>query len=364
MKRAWAIVLALVMMAGLLAGCGGQKPPAAALTTPPPASGEPAAPVENTGEVYKWSLGTIYTDPATSTVYNAFGEWIEKFVELTNEKTNGQVQITPYYNSVLGSATELYEQTRRNEIQIFCSQPMSTIDSRFGMMSIPGIFSDYGMVKDLFTAPDSELFKLMAGVVADTGLTMLANNTSVFRVFYNSKKEVRLPSDLKNLTVRIYEDTICSEYWGGLCAAVVIPYSEMFMSIQTGVVDGAEHTMSAGVSQLYEVTKYCSDLNWQWTWGGPIIVNSEAMNALPEDLQAAVTEAAIEACAYYDELWAEYNAACEDEMDDVGISYYRLTDDERAEWIEYARSLDTKLSGIVGNDFYNQAIAIINDYKG
>jgi TRAP-type C4-dicarboxylate transport system substrate-binding protein len=138
----------------------------------------------------------------------------------------------------------------------------------------------------------------------------------------------------------------------------------MFMALQTGVVDGAEHTMSAGVSSLYEVTSYCSDINWQWTWGGPIIVNTDAFNQLPADLQAAVREAAVEACVFYDDLWADYNIACEEGMEGVGISYYNLIDDERQARTDYARSLDEKLAGIVGQSFYDQAIGIINAYNG
>lgn len=360
MKKTIALILALLMVFSLF-GCGGKTEEPAAQA--PAASDNSASAPADDGKVYEWNLGTIYADPATSNVYNAFGEWIAKFVELTAEKTGGRVKITPYYNSVLGGATELYEQARRNEIQVFCSQPMSTIDPRFGMTSIPGLFADYAMVKDLFTDPESDFFKLMAGVVEETGLTMLANNTAVFRVFYNAKKEIKTPADISDLTVRIYEDTICNEYWKGLCSAVVIPYSEMFMSIQTGVVDGAEHTMSAGISSLYEVCSYCSDLNWQWTWGGPIIVNTDAFNELPADLQDAVREAAIEACAFYDDLWEGYNAECEAGMADVGISYYKLTDEERAEWTAYARSLDDKLVELVGKDFYDEAIGIINNYS-
>ena len=354
MKKFLAMILTLALVLVPLSACGGGN------DTDNGGGGDAGG---GDGQVYEWGLGTIYSDPATSTVYNAFGEWVAKFVELVDEKTGGQVKITPYYNSVLGSANEMYEQARRNEIQVFCSQPMSTVDARFGMMSIPGIFADYDMVKDLFTDPESELFQLMNGVVEETGLTMLANNISVFRVFYNAKHPVAVPEDVSDLTVRIYEDTICSEYWSGLCPSVSIPYSELFMSLQTGVVDGAEHTMSAGPSQLYEVCGYCSDINWQWTWGGPVIVNSEAFAALPEDLQAAVTEAAIESCAFYDDLWVQYDAECADAMIEKGIEYYTLTDSDRAAWEEYARSLDTTLAETVGVDFYNQAMEIINAYN-
>lgn len=308
---------------------------------------------------YNWALGTIYSDPTTSTTYNAFGEATEKFCELVSEYTDGAVEVTPYYDSVLGGSADLYDQCSTDEIQVFFGQPMSTIDSRYGMTSIPGLFKDYDDVKAKFGV-GTDLFNLMDSVLQEDGLTLIGNNMSVFRVFYNSKKEVHVPEDLKGMTVRIYEDTICETYWSGLCSASVIPYSELFMSLQTGVVDGAEHTQSFGPQTGYQVTKYCSDINWQWTWGGATIVNSEALAELPEELQDAVKKAAADADAYYNEIWAGYDAECQSTMEAEGMTYTNLTDEERAEWTAYGESLSDQFVEIIGADFYNQAMDIIS----
>lgn len=305
---------------------------------------------------YEWKLGTAYSDPATSTTFNAFGETVQKFCDLTNEYTGGKVHITPYYDSVLGGSQDLYDQVSTNEIQVFIGQPMSTIDSRYGITSIPNLFNDYDEVKEKFTDPDSPFYQLMDGVLQENGLTLAANNDSVFRVFYNSKKEVHVPEDLKGMTVRIYEDTICQTYWSGLCSASVIPFSELFMSLQTGVVDGCEHTQSFGPSQAYQVCKYCSDINWQWTWGGAYIINSEALQSLPEDLQTQVRKAAQDAAEDYNTTWADYDAQCEQAMVDLGMTYTHLTDEERQKWIDYGESLTDKFVQIIGEDFYNQAM--------
>jgi len=364
-KRTMALLLVLAVLALLLAGCGGSSPGA---TDAPPAQGDAtAAPApsaasggEDDGKTYNWILGTIYTDPATNTTYNAFGEWVARFCELCAEYTNGRVNVTPYYASVLGGAPDMYDQCMTNEIQVYCNQPMSVSDSRYGFTSIPGVFKDYDDVEAKFCDPDGELFQLMNGVLEESGLTMLSNNISVFRVFYNNKQQVHVPADVKGLTVRIYEDKIVQAYWGGLCAATVIPYSETFMSLQTGVVDGVEHTMSSGPSQYYQVCHYCSDINWQWTWGGPIVVNKEAFEELPAELQEQVRKAALDAADFYNEIWRQYDAECADAMVELGMDYYRLTDDERAEWTEYARSLDSTFQELVGKDFYDQAVACLD----
>jgi hypothetical protein len=47
-------------------------------------------------------------------------------------------------------------------------------------------------------------------------------------------------------------------------------------------------------------------------------------------------------------------------MEELGMSYYTLTDSERAEWIAYGQSLQDQFKSLVGEDFYNQAVAILN----
>lgn len=360
MKKKMAMLLAAILTLSMFAGCGSKEAETTASASGTTAAAQETEAPADTGETYEWSMGTIYSDPTTSTTYNAFGESAQKFCDLVAEYTNGRVTVTPFYDSVLGGAADLYDQTKTNEIQVCYCQPMSTIDSRYGVTSIPGMFGTYEDVKEKFCDPESELFQLMNTVLAEDGVTMLSNNMAVFRVFYNSKQEVKVPSDLEGMVVRIYEDTICETYWSGLCGASVIPYSEMFMSLQTGVVDGAEHTMSAGPSQLYQVTPYCSDINWQWTWGGPIIVNQEALAELPADLQEAVKKAAVDAAEFYNEIWEGYNSECQAAMEEQGMTFTTLTDAERAEWVAYGESLSSKLASLVGEDFYNQVKDILS----
>jgi TRAP-type C4-dicarboxylate transport system substrate-binding protein len=368
-KKRIALVLALMLIFSLLSACGGtpavspssnNSQPSAA---PSDSGAAPSTVAAEPGKTYEWSLGTIYSDPTTNTTYNAFGEYIRKFCDLASEYSNGQVKINAFYDSVLGTSNDLYDQCKTNEIQCFVGQPMSTIDPRYGLTSIPGLFADYDQVEQLFTKPDSDFYKLMNGVIQEDNMDMIANSVSVFRVFYNSKKEIHVPSDLQGMTVRIYEDAICNTYWSGLCAASVIPYSEMFMSLQTGVVDGAEHTMSFGPSTGYQVCKYCSDINWQWTWGGATLVNQDALKSLPAELQDAVRKAATDAAAFYNTTWRDYNAQCADSMKELGMTYYALTDAERAEWINYGRSLEENFKSLVGEDFYKQGVAILDAAK-
>ena len=87
MKKALSLLLAAVMVLSLTA-CGGSKKDDSAATNNS-GSGDAAT--------YEFKLGTDCSDPALSPDYNGYGMQIAKFCELVNEKTNGQVTITPFW---------------------------------------------------------------------------------------------------------------------------------------------------------------------------------------------------------------------------------------------------------------------------
>lgn len=356
MKK-WTAALLAGALALSLAACGGGDDAGKKQTTTTPGT---KAPVADDGQVYEWKLGTIYNNPESGNAYNAFGESVEELCRLVEEKTGGRVKITPYYDSLLGGSGELYDQLRDGELEVFYGQPMSTVDGRFGMFSIPYLFTDYDEVNRLMGSPDAPLFQLAAQVVDETGGHLVASNESVFRGIYNSKKEIVTPDDVDGLTIRIYEDSLVQAFWGKLCSANIIPYSETFMALQTGIVDGVEHTPSAGATSYYEVCSHYTDINWQWTWGGPIIVSKDAWASLPEDLQQQVEEACWEMCQWYNTTWDQYEGEAVDAMAEKGIAVRHLTDAERQVWVDKAATMESDFEAIIGADFYNQCMDVIN----
>jgi TRAP-type C4-dicarboxylate transport system substrate-binding protein len=363
-KKSVKILLSVLCVAALilsLAACGGGGGNSGSSGGSGGSSGAQSAKtgIENTGQTFEWTLGTSYNNPVGRPDYNNFGDTVTWFCDLVSEKTNGQVIVTPYFDSLLGSQPELYQQLRENEIQVFIGQPMSTIDSRFGFWSVPGIFSTFDDVESKFSNPDSELYQLADSIMQEQGVSMIGNSIGVMRWYFNSKKEIKVPSDMKGLTTRIYEDKICQTYFEGLCSAVIVPAADTIMALQTGVVDGIDHTPAYAVSNLYEVTKFGTDINWQWTWGGAIAANNDALNELPDDLKESVIEAAREASAKYNTAYRETEKRAKTDLANKGVSVYILTDSDRAEWEAYADSLQANMREIVGADFFDKAMTMV-----
>ena len=112
---------------------------------------------------------------------------------------------------------------------------------------------------------------------------------------------------------------------------IQIPGGEIFTSLQTGVIDAAEwvgpyNDLAFG---LHQVAKYYYYPGWQEP--GPaleVIVNKEAYDLLPEDLQEILTVASLSSNL---DMLAEYtarnNAALVELVEQHGVEVRRLPDD-------------------------------------
>lgn len=352
-----ALVLSLVLVAGLLAACGGSGSGDTGASTPPADGGTSTG---SGNAEFNWKMGTIYNDPQARPTNNSWGLSMQKFIELVNEKSDGRIEITPYYNSVLGASNELMEQLRRGELEVFYGQPMSTVDPRYGVFSVPYLFENYDDVEKYIASPDAPLFAMAQEWMAENNSYLVCSGSSVFRGFFNTKHEVATVDDVGDLKVRIYEDPVVSSFWSGICSASPIPYSEVYTSLQTNTVDGLEFAATSIVSdKFYELGPHYSDINWQWTWAANIVVSDKYWNELPDDLKEIVTECAWEAMEVQKAEESADADAAEATLQENGVEYYHLTDADRETWVTYARSLDDKMREIIGAETFDAVMDAI-----
>lgn len=161
-------------------------------------------------------------------------------------------------------------------------------------------------------------------------------------------KEINSLDDLQGIKMRIPGmGGEVFERAGG--TAVNLPGGEIFTSMQTGVIDATEwvgpyNDLAFG---LHQVAKYYYYPGWQEP--GPnleLIINQDAWNQLPEDLQAIVENAALAVNA---DLLAEYtarnNAALHELVDQHGVELRRLPDDVLNELRDISYALTAEIAG-------------------
>jgi TRAP-type mannitol/chloroaromatic compound transport system substrate-binding protein len=172
--------------------------------------------------------------------------------------------------------------------------------------------------------------ELWQEIYAPFNLIPMAGGNSGVQMGGWFNKEILSVEDLKGLKMRM--PGLGGEVLNRAGAtAVTLPGSELYTSLQTGVIDATEwvgpyNDLALG---LHEVARYYYYPGWHETGSNlEFIINKTAFDALPEDLQAIVTTAARAINQdMLDEFTARNNAALQNLIDNHGVQLRKFPDD-------------------------------------
>jgi C4-dicarboxylate-binding protein DctP len=116
-------------------------------------------------------------------------------------------------------------------------------------------------------------------------------------------RPIETPDDLKGLKMRVPQQEVYVMNAQILGAnPQELPYSEVYMALKMGVVDGQDNAVSnIWDFKIYEVQEYLTITNYA-TGPDPFMVNLDWYNTLPSDLQKIFDEVAVEAIKFSDKL--------------------------------------------------------------
>ncbi|QHA93775.1 TRAP transporter substrate-binding protein [Bacillus sp. N1-1] len=245
------------------------------------------------GETITLKLG--HNQPTSS----QFHAGAEKFAELVEEKTESKVEIEVYHDSQLGDEGELAEGTKMGtvDISLVASGSVTKYYPRYSIFDLPFLFRDAEHVDKVLQGEVGEL--LAKEAEEKGGIKVMSYWESGFRHFLNSARPIESPEDLKGLKIRTPEWPVLISTTEALGAnPVPMPFSELYMASQHGVVDGQEGPVFAiKSSKMYEVQDYMV-LDGHTYTSMLLIMNPKKFDKLPADIQESLMEAAKEAGDY------------------------------------------------------------------
>ena len=251
---------------------------------------------------------------------------MDKFAELVSAKTDGRITLKMFHAGVLGNQPDAIEQVRIGALEIgnFNLGPIGPIAPEANVVSLPFIFKDMGHMHRVL---DGEGGDRISDGMAKKGLVALAWYDSGARSFYNSKKPINTPADVEGLKVRVMNNDLYS----GMISALggnpsPMAFAEVYQSLKTGVVDGAENNWPSYESTgHFEVAGYYS-LSQHLIIPECVCVNADVYAALSPEDQAAVKEAARESATLQRELWAERAEASREKVMAAGVKFNEIPD--------------------------------------
>jgi len=235
------------------------------------------------------------------------GKAAEYFKKLAEERTKGRVKVELYPNSSLFKDGEEVEALQLGSVQMLAPSlakfgPLGLRE--FEVFDLPYIFDDYVELHKVTQGPvGAALLKKLES----KGIVGLAYWDNGFKVM-SANKPIRGPADYKGLKMRIQSSKVLGDEikaLGGI--PQVMAFSEVYQSLQTGVVDGTENPPSNFYTQkMHEVQKYVALTNHGYL-GYAVIANKKFWDGLPADIRTALEGAMKDATKFANDIAQKEN---------------------------------------------------------
>ena len=172
----------------------------------------------------------------------------------------GLISLRLYHSGQLGAEKDTVDLARIGGLaltRVHSSVLNSSIPAT-RILSMPYVFESTQHMRSAFDGPFGE--EILAACEA-RGLIGLAIYDSGSRNFYNARRPVETPQDLRGLKLRVPQSDIFMESIAALGASPTpLSYSAVFSSLQTHLVDGAENNWpSFHTSRHFEIAPYWSN---------------------------------------------------------------------------------------------------------
>jgi tripartite ATP-independent transporter DctP family solute receptor len=251
---------------------------------------------------------------------------MDKFAEILTDKTDGRITLKMFHSGVLGNQPDAIEQLRVGAIEIgnFNLGPIGPVAPEANVVSLPFVFKD---VPHMHRAMDGAPGDKISEGMAKKGMIALAWYDSGARSFYNSKKPISTPADVTGMKVRVMNNDLYSGMIGALGGnPSPMAFSEVYQSLKTGVVDGAENNWPSYESTgHFEVAGFYS-LSEHLIIPECVCINADVWTDLSDADKEIVKSAARDSAVLQRELWAERDKASREKVMKAGVKFNDLAD--------------------------------------
>lgn len=219
-----------------------------------------------------------------------------KFAELVNEKTNGEIEVDIIPGAQLGQERELFDLLNNNGVDATITS-LGHMDSYYGPITVtsyPFAFRDWDHAR---AALNGEFGDMIKDGVAENSQAQIVGWLEVgFRDLILRGEPITNLEDMAGVNMRSPESQTWIRMYELMGARPTpITWGEIYLSMQTGVLQGLDSPAFAALDMKFnEVTDSLVKTNQMFAAMG-IVVNKNTMSRFTEEQQAAIAEAGSEA---------------------------------------------------------------------
>lgn len=282
------------------------------------------------------------------------------FVEQVEKKTNGKVKFKVFLDGSLYSEATAVQALKSRAIDV-----CTISDGNFGafskkmfFMNLPYVFESRESFAKVLQSPLMEQIKKEIEAEGYKPIAFLENGA--FRVFYNKKHPVRVPSDTKGLKIRTVDslvDVSITKSFGA--SATPVAWAETYNALAQGVVDGTHVPWDWALRARHvEICKYATEIK------GIIgihllLMDPKRFNELPEDVQKAIIESAKETEKEIIKITGEDIEKCKKQsIEKLDVKVYEPTPEELEQWRKVGRSVWPQFSKEVPKELFDKLLEV------
>lgn len=268
----------------------------------------------------------------------------DDFAELVYDKTDGRVNIEVYHGDTLGSEAEQMQQLTVGGLDLArVSGPISNYNEDFKAFQSLYLYDSEDDMWDILNGNVGEEL-LNSEDFEKNNLVGLCWFSGGSRDFYNSQREIKSPEDLKGLTFRVTTDAMFALLEKNGAKGINIAYNDIYDSISSGVIDGAENNWPSYIStEHYKVAKYIT-IDQHCCIPEMIVMSESSLESLSEEDQEIVKECAKEISKQQIQAMKDYEEDAIKQAEKEGVKVTYLSDEASKEFREQGAEINEEIS--------------------
>jgi len=216
------------------------------------------------------------------------GAVADEFAKRANQRLAGKAKVLVYGSSQLGGDSDMMKKLKLGTIDL--SEPSTVLSSyvaSFGLFEMPYLVKDREHMKRI---RDEVLWPTMAPEAEKQGYRILGVWENGFRQITNNKHPIKVPEDLKGIKLRVPQGEWRVKMFQAYGAnPSPLAFSEVFVALQTGVMDGQENPLAQiDSARFYEVQKYLSMTGHVYT--PSYLIAGRSWSKFDPEVQKVLTE--------------------------------------------------------------------------
>ena len=268
---------------------------------------------------------------------NVIGQYLEKWAEAADEKSDGSVEIVVYPDNQLGSKTDALDSLFMGEPVVVGGDPAFLAEygaPDLGILFGPFLFSsNEGVIK----LTQSDWFQSQMDLLEENGLKVIGANWITGTRHLLTNDPVQVPNDMKGMKIRVPTNMVQTESFNAMGAsATAMDLSEVYSALQAGTIDGAENPLST----LYD--RKLQEVSKQLLLTGHVrvismwVMSADVWNTLSAEQQDIIVTTLTETGLEYNEAQVQTDAEVQEKMEAEGVTVHELSDEDYQKWVEAA----------------------------